>query len=82
MFKVPPAFKRFVFDGIDRCEYCQCVLYHLDDYRSVCLNCGAYFTSSNPKPTSLFEDTCSATSRGKDVRSAHRRGREVKDHEI
>lgn len=66
MFKVPTAFKRFVSDGLDRCEYCQCVLYHVDDYSSVCLNCGAYFTSSNLKPTSLFTDTCSATSRGKD----------------
>lgn len=66
MFKVPIAFKRFVFDGLDRCEYCQCVLYHVDDYSFVCLNCGAYFTSSNLKPTSLFEDTCSATSRGKE----------------
>lgn len=66
MYKVPSAFKRFVFDGIDRCEYCQCVLYHLDDFSSVCLNCGAYFTSSNPKPTSLFKDTCSAVPRGKD----------------
>nr|DAQ54790.1 MAG TPA: RimK-related lysine biosynthesis protein, Probable-dependent amine/thiol ligase family Amino-group [Microviridae sp.] len=66
MFKVPTAFKRFVSDGLDRCEYCQCVLFHVDDSSSVCLNCGAYFTSSNFKPTSLFTDTCSATSRGKD----------------
>ncbi len=66
MFKIPTAFKRFVSDGFDRCQYCQCVLYHVDDCSSVCLNCGAYFTSSNFKPTSLFEDTCSATSRGKE----------------
>lgn len=66
MFKIPTAFKRFISDGLDRCEYCQCVLYHVDDSISVCLNCGAYFTSSNLKPTSLFSDTCSATSRGKD----------------
>ena len=70
MFKVPSCFKRFVFDGIDRCEYCQCVLYHVDDHISVCLNCGGYFTRSNFKrsnfkPTSLF-DTCSAGPRGKD----------------
>lgn len=66
MFKVPNFFNRFIFDGIDRCEYCQCVLFHIDDSLSVCLNCGACFTSSNLKPTSLFEDTCSATSRGKE----------------
>lgn len=66
MFKVPNFFNRFIFDGFDRCEYCQCVLFHIDDYVSVCLNCGACFTSSNLKPTSLFEDTCSATSRGKE----------------
>lgn len=66
MPKVPSAFKRFVFDGIDRCEYCQCVLYHIDDHSSVCLNCGGYFTSSNFKPTSLFENTCSAVPCGKD----------------
>lgn len=66
MFKVPTPFKRFVSDGLDRCQYCQCVLYHVDDYSSVCLNCGAYFTNSNLKPISLFEDTCSATSRGKE----------------
>lgn len=65
MFKVPTAFKRFVSDGLDRCEYCQCVLYHVDDYSSVCLNCGSYFTSSNLKPTSLFY-TCSEDLRGKD----------------
>nr|DAD72006.1 MAG TPA: hypothetical protein [Microviridae sp. ctydc4] len=29
-------------------------------------NCGACFTSSNFKPTSLFEDTCSAVPRGKE----------------
>lgn len=69
MFKVPNPFNRFVSDGLDRCQYCQCVLYHVDDYSSVCLNCGAYFTSSNLKPTSLFEDTCSATSRGKEVKN-------------
>lgn len=66
MFKIPTAFKCFVSDGFDRCEYCQCVLYHVDNYSSVCLNCGSYFTSSNLKPTSLFEDTCSADPRGKD----------------
>jgi hypothetical protein len=66
MFKVPSFFNRFIFDGFDRCEYCQCVLFHIDDYVSVCLNCGACFTSSNLIPTSLFEDTCSATSRGKE----------------
>lgn len=65
MFKVPTAFKRFVSDGLDRCQYCQCVLYHVDDYSSVCLNCGSYFTSSNLKPTSLF-CTCSEDLRGKD----------------
>lgn len=66
MFKVSGPFKRFLSDGLDRCEYCQCVLYHVDNFRSVCLNCGAYFISSNLKPTSLFEDTCSADPRGKD----------------
>lgn len=66
MFEVPIAFKRFVSDGLDRCQYCQCVLYHVDHYSSVCLNCGAYFTSSNLKPTSLFEGTCSADPRGKE----------------
>lgn len=66
MFKVPTVFNRFVSDGLNRCEYCQCVLYRLDDCSSVCLNCGAYFTSSNLKPTSLFEDTCSAFTHGKD----------------
>lgn len=60
------AFKRFVSDGLHRCEYCQHVLYVIDDYRSVCLNCGAYFINSTPKPIDLF-DTCSAdSSRGKD----------------
>ena len=67
MLKVPPAFRRFVSDGIDRCEYCQCVLYHVDDFLSVCLNCGGCFTSSNLKPTSLFDDTCSADPRGKET---------------
>lgn len=66
MFKVSSPFNRFVFDGLDRCEYCQCVLYHVDDSFLVCLNCGACFTSSNLKPTSLFEVTCSADSHGKD----------------
>lgn len=66
MFKVSRAFKCFVSDGLDRCEYCQCVLYHVDDSLSVCLNCGACFTSSNLKPTSLFEVTCSADPHGKD----------------
>lgn len=67
MFKVPTAFKRFVSDGLDRCEYCQCVLYHVDNYRSVCLNCGSYFDKGSKfKPTSLFDDTCSADPRGKD----------------
>lgn len=66
MFKVPTPFNRFVSDGLDRCEYCQCVLYHVDNYRSVCLNCGSYFDKGSKfKPTFLF-DTCSATSRGKD----------------
>ena len=67
MFKVPTAFKRFISDGLDRCEYCQCVLYHVDNYRSVCLNCGSYFDKGSKfKPTSLFDDTCSADPRGKD----------------
>ena len=66
MFKIPTAFRRFVSDGFARCEYCQCVLYRIDDHSSVCLNCGSYFTSSNFKPTSLFEDTCSADPHGKD----------------
>lgn len=66
MDQVLGAFKRFVSDGLHRCEYCQHVLYVIDDDRSVCLNCGSYFTSSNLKPTSLFEDTCSADPRGKD----------------
>lgn len=66
MFKVPNPFNRFISDGLDRCQYCQCVLYHVDDYNSVCLNCGSYFTSSKLKPTSLFLDTCSATSCGKE----------------
>lgn len=66
MFKVSSAFKRFVFDGFDRCEYCQCVLYHVDDFHSVCLNCGSYFVRcSSLKPTSLF-DTCSGDLHGKD----------------
>lgn len=66
MLKIPTTFNRFVSDGLDRCQYCQCVLYHVDDVSSVCLNCGAYFTGSNLKPTSLFEDTCSADPRGKE----------------
>ncbi len=66
MFKVSSPFNRFISDGLDRCEYCQCVLYHVDDFSSVCLNCGGYFTSSNFKPTSLFDVTCSADPRGKD----------------
>lgn len=67
MFKIPTAFKRFVFDGLDRCEYCQCVLYYVDDSISVCLNCGAYFDKGSKfKPTSLFDDTCSEDLRGKD----------------
>lgn len=66
MFKIPCAFNRFVSDGFHRCEYCQCILYHVDDSLSVCLNCGACFISSNLKPTNLFEDTCSADPRGKD----------------
>ena len=66
MLKVSTAFNRFVSDGLDRCKYCQHVLYRINDYVAVCLNCGACFTSSNLKPTSLFEDTCSATSRGKE----------------
>lgn len=66
MFKIPTAFKRFVSDGLHRCEYCQHVLYVIDDDRSVCLNCGSYFDKGSKfKPTSLF-DTCSADSRGKD----------------
>ena len=64
--QVPTYFDRFVFDGLDRCEYCQHVLYVIDDDRSVCLNCGAYFINSKLKPIDLF-DTCSAdSSRGKD----------------
>lgn len=60
-------FDRFLSDGLDRCQYCQCVLYHLDDYRSVCLNCGSYFDKGSKfKPTSLFDDTCSEDLRGKD----------------
>lgn len=66
MRKISPAFTRFVFDGVDRCEYCNHVLYHVDDCLAVCLNCGACFTSSNFRPTSLFEDTCSADPRGKE----------------
>lgn len=67
MFKVLTPFKRFISDGLDRCEYCQCVLYHVDDFISVCLNCGSYFDKGSKfKPTSLFEDTCSADPRGKD----------------
>lgn len=66
MFKISASFKRFVSDGFDRCEYCQCVLYHVDNYRSVCLNCGSYFDrGSKFKPTSLF-NTCSEDLRGKD----------------
>jgi len=54
-------FNRFLFDGFHRCEYCQRVLYFLDDSHSVCLTCGAYFVYDNDrqlKPISLF-DTCS-----------------------
>ena len=58
-------FKRFLSDGLNRCKYCQHVLYIIDDYRSVCLNCGSYFESSKLKPTSLF-DSCSASTHGKD----------------
>lgn len=65
MCSIPSAFKRFVSDGLHRCEYCQHVLYVIDDDRSVCLNCGAYFINSKPKPIDLF-DTCSADPRGKD----------------
>lgn len=65
MFKIPTAFKRFISDGLNRCEYCKHVLYIIDDSRSVCLNCGSYFENSSPKPISLF-DTCSADPRGKD----------------
>ena len=66
MLKIPTAFKRFVSDGLDRCEYCQCVLYHVDDYSSVCLNCGSYFDKGSKfNPTSLF-DACSEDFRGKD----------------
>lgn len=65
MFKIPTAFKRFVFDGLDRCEYCQCVLYHVDNSRSVCLNCGSYFDKGSKfKSTSLF-GTCSTDPCGK-----------------
>ena len=67
MSKVLTPFERFVSDGIDRCEYCQCVLYHVDDCRSVCLNCGSYFNKGSKfKPTSLFDNTCSEDLRGKD----------------
>lgn len=62
-------FKRFLFGNFHRCEYCQHVLYSLDDHHFVCLTCGAYFDYNNDrqlKPISLFDDTCSATSRGKD----------------
>lgn len=62
-------FNRFLFDGLDRCKYCQHVLYSLDDYRFVCLTCGAYFDYNNDrqlKPISLFDDTCSEDLRGKD----------------
>lgn len=67
MLKIPTAFKRFVSDGFARCEYCQCVLYRVDDSRFVCLNCGSYFDKGSKfKPTSLFDDTCSEDLRGKD----------------
>lgn len=67
MFKVSNPFKRFLSDGFDRCEYCQCVLYHVDNSRSVCLNCGSYFDNGSKfKPTSLFDNTCSEDLRGKD----------------
>ena len=67
MLKVPTSFNRFVSDGLDRCKYCQHVLYHVNDYVAVCLNCGSYFDKGSKfKPTSLFDDTCSADPRGKD----------------
>lgn len=62
-------FKRFLSDGLHRCEYCQCVLYSLDYSHFVCLTCGAYFVYNDDrqlKPISLFDDTCSADPRGKD----------------
>lgn len=63
--KMSSPFDCFLHDGLNRCKYCQHVLYIIDDYRSVCLNCGSYFESSKLKPTSLF-DACSASTHGKD----------------
>lgn len=65
MVKLSDTFIRYLSRGLHRCKYCKYVLYIIDDSRSVCLNCGAYYVSSCSKPTSLF-DTCSATSHGKD----------------
>lgn len=68
MLKGLALFDRFLHDGLNRCQYCQHVLYAIDDSHSVCLTCGAYFDYNNSrhlKPTSLF-DTCSADPRGKD----------------
>lgn len=64
MVKGSSGFNCSLFDGFDRCEYCQCILFHVDDYLSVCLKCGCCFTSSNLEPTSLFDT--SADSRGKE----------------
>lgn len=65
MSKISDIFVRYLSRGLHRCKYCKYVLYIIDDSRAVCLNCGAYYVSSHPKPTSLF-DTCSVNSRGKD----------------
>lgn len=64
MVKVSIDFKRFISRGLHRCKHCKYVLYIIDDSRSVCLNCGAYYVSNHPKSTNLF-DTCSVNSRGK-----------------
>lgn len=65
MPKIFDTFNLFLSRRVNRCKYCKFVLYIIDDFHAVCLNCGAYYVSSSPKPTSLF-DTCSATSHGKD----------------
>lgn len=65
MSKIFDTFNLFLSRRLNRCKYCKFVLYIIDDSHAVCLNCGSYFVSSSPKPTSLF-NTCSATSRGKD----------------
>ena len=34
------VWSRFFNDGLHRCEYCNCVMFKVDDDRYVCLKCG------------------------------------------